>query len=118
MKRLILSLALLACAPAFGAGKLILQNNFPDGGKQYRPAFGLSIYEPIVKDLLALNLWAGYGREWMEQESDVDWIVSKAQVDISYKKFVVSPGARYRFLPGEDKGSDVYGYVRLSYQLW
>ena len=107
----------MACAPAFASGKLSLQNNFPDGGSKYRPTFGLSVYEPITKSIAA-NFWTGYGEQFLEERDDVNWWVSKAQVDFNWKALTVSPGVQYKVLVSEGNEKVAVGFVRLDYKLW
>lgn len=105
----------LACSQAFASGKISLQNNFPDGGKAYRPLVGFSVYEPVTK-YAALNFWTGFGQQFVEEREDVNWLVTKGQVDIFAGKFTIAPGVQFKKASGVEH--DVMGFVRIDYKLW
>jgi len=115
---LILAIFPFACSNfASASGKFTFQNNLMADGKEYRPAFGLSVYEPMGKHF-AVNMWTGYGRQFLVVRDDVSWWVSKAQLDVKYKRLVVSPGAQFKILPSEDYDKDYMVFVRVDYILW
>lgn len=123
MKSLITLLLLTICTQsAHATGKLSLQNNFPDGGNEYRPTIGLMVYEKLTKDS-ALNMWTGYGQQFLAESQDVDWLVAKAQVDVYVKGFTVAPGIQYKYLVSGDESlsptkDNITAFVRLDYKLW
>lgn len=113
-------LAAFTTAPANASGKLTLQNNFQNGGKDYRPMVGFGIYEPITS-LAHLNAWTGYGKVSLEDTEDVNWFVAKAQVDLHiFNKFTLAPGVQWRTIDSDhtDSRRDTTVYARIDYQLW
>jgi hypothetical protein len=117
---LLVMFAFVFSTPVMASGKLTLQNNFQNNGKEYRPMVGLGIYEKVAGS--ALNLWTGYGKQWVAGErDDVDWYVAKGQVDIPVlNRLTVAPGIQYRKAMSEHSISkqDTTLFVRLDYQLW
>lgn len=121
IRLLIAALLVLFVQGAFASGKITLQNNFQNGGKEYRPMVGFNVYEPVTS-LAHLNLWTGYGKQYIDEfTEDVNWWVSKAQLDLHvFHKLTVAPGVQYRVVDRpilEDK-KDTTVYVKLDYQLW
>lgn len=113
-------LVLFVSFGAFASGKLTLQNNFQNGGKDYRPMVGFGIYEPITS-LAHLNAWTGYGKVALEDTEDVNWFVAKAQVDLHiFNKFTLAPGVQWRAVDSDhmDRKKDTTVYARIDYQLW
>lgn len=105
---------------SFASGKITLQNNFQNGGKDYRPMVGFGIYEPVTS-LAHLNAWAGYGKVALEDLDDVNWFVGKMALDLHLiNRFTFSPGIQYRVVDTEhtDKRKDTTVYFKVDYQLW
>ncbi len=119
MARLLISLLIATCASVgMASGKITLQNNFPDGGKQWRPMVGLSVYETVYKQM-GLNFWSGYGQQFEgDGQKDVNWWVTKAQVDFFVGKFTIAPGVQFRALTSPDYRNETVGFVKLDYKLW
>ena len=115
---LLFAVAVMFTTPmAMASGKLTLQNNFFEGGKEYRPMMGLNIYEPIGDGSLAFNSWTGYGTQPFDIHPDVDWFTTKNQVDFYFQRLTVSPGIQYSFvLPWEEDRT--WLYLKLDYKLW
>ena len=107
---------LLFSFSAFAGGKLTLQNNFHENGKEYRPMFGLSIYQPLFWKM-SFTSWTGIGEQPFEKNPDVKWFVSKNQIYFHLKKFTVSPGYQYQEIMTYHENRS-YAYVKLDYQLW
>lgn len=109
-------ITLLLSAACYASGKLSVQGNWYDDGKEVRPMVGFNVYEKLAKRL-AVNSWVGYGNQFLETHQDVNWFVAKAQLDMSMKRVTVSPGISYKALP-DDNFHDVIPYLKLDLQLW
>lgn len=118
MKNLFLVLTIsLFAKMSFASGKLSAQANMYENGHT-RPVFGLSVYEPIMSKNIAFNSWTGYGVQFLETQSDVNWFVTKAQLDVRVKsKWVVAPGIAYKWLPDTNVKQSM-GYIKVDYSLW
>jgi hypothetical protein len=105
----------------FASGKISLQNNFytdSGGDVEYRPALGLGIYEKLMKKA-AVNSWVGVGSQFLETQSDVNWLVAKAQLDIYHRSLIVAPGVLYkRLLESGQDTDDVITYLKVDMVLW
>lgn len=99
------------------SGKITLQNNLFEGGKQYRPMIGLGIYEPIFGGALAINSWTGYGNQPFDLSPDVNWFTTKNQIDFHISRLTVSPGFQYSFVTPYDEDRS-WVYLKLDYKLW
>lgn len=101
---------------ANASGKLSLQNNMFNDGKDYRPMIGLAIYQPLIWKM-SFTSWTGYGIQPLETKDDVNWFVTKNQVDFRYNKWTFSPGYHYQEVlkPRENKS---YAFIKVDYQLW
>lgn len=114
----IVGVTLAVTVDAEASGKITLQNNFYNGGKDYRPLIGLGIYEPILfKGKVAVNSWTGYGNQPFDLNPDVNWFTTKNQIDFHLSKITVSPGYQYSFVwPYKEERQ--WFYVKLDYKLW
>lgn len=109
--------AMLFVEGSFASGKITLQNNLYNGGKDYRPMIGFAIYEPIFGGSLALNSWTGYGNQPFDLSPDVNWFTTKNQIDFYISRLTVSPGFQYSIVePYNEERSWVY--LKLDYKLW
>lgn len=117
MKALSFLAILLFSATVFASGKISLQGNWYDSGKNVKPMVGFGVYEKLVKNAY-LNAWTGYGVQPLEIKDDVNWYVAKAQVDMRFNKLTVAPGVQYKNLPNTPGTSQTYPYFRLDWQLW
>lgn len=107
---------LLLSLSAFAGGKLTLQNNLHNDGKDYRPMFGLSIYQPLFWKM-SFTSWTGMGEQPFDMKEDVQWFTSKNQVDFRINKWTVSPGYQYSEIITY-KENRSFAYVKVDYQLW
>jgi hypothetical protein len=101
---------------AHGMGKLSLQNNFYNNGKDYRPQMGLVIYQPLIWKM-AFNSFTGFGIQPLEEQKDVKWFVTKNQIDFKYNKWTFSPGYQYQETLQDDVVKQ-FAFVKVDYQLW
>jgi hypothetical protein len=109
-------ITLLFTSITHASGKLMVQGNFFDNGKTPKPMVGLSVYETLGK-YLAINGWVGAGSQPLETKDDVNWLVSKIELDLRMKKFVVAPGIQYKELLSSNE-NDTIPYIKLTYDLW
>jgi hypothetical protein len=119
MKALFTICILLLGHECFASGKLSLQNNFYNDSERdivYRPAIGLTVYEKIM-NTVASNSWVGYGAQYLETQSDVNWFVAKSQIDVYHRSLTVSPGVLYKWLP-DTETQDIITYLKIDYKLW
>lgn len=106
---------LLIGSSAFAGGKLSLQNNMYNDGKDYRPQIGFGIYQPVFG--MAFNSWTGYGEQPLEAKRDSNWFTTKNQVDLFVGRMTISPGVQYiKAMSYDDQRT--YAYLKLDYQLW
>lgn len=109
-------LGVLLPLSAMASGKISLQGNWYNEGKDVRPVVAIQAYEKVAKNLY-LNAWAGYGNQFLEVRDDVDWAVAKAQIDMRMKQWTFSPGVQYKYLI-DSRVDDVIPYLKADYQLW
>ncbi len=115
MKSLFITVLLFATT-ALAGGKLTLQNNFYEEGKEYRPMIGIGIYQKLIWKT-AFNSWTGYGQVPYEMKEDTKWFTSKNQIDFEFERLTVSPGYQYmEHINSKEVKSQFY--VRLDYKLW
>lgn len=101
---------------AMAGGKLTLQNNFHNQGKDYRPMFGLSIYQPLIANT-AFNSWTGVGEQPFEINPDVTWFTTKNQLDFNFTRLTVSPGVQYTHI-NPYKENRTHVFIKVDYKLW
>lgn len=111
------SLILAFAMNAEASGKLTLQNNFYNQGKDYRPMIGLGIYEPIFGGGVAFNSWTGYGNQPFDLNPDTQWFTTKNQIDFHMKRLTVSPGFQWSYVWPYNEERNWF-YVKLDYKLW
>lgn len=109
-------IAFLFSMTAFAGGKFTIQNNFYNEGKDYRPTFGLGIYQHLFANV-AFNSWTGTGEQPFEFNPDTRWFTTKNQIDMHFDRLTVSPGVQYTHI-NPYKENRTHFYVRLDYKLW
>lgn len=117
MKSLVIVLVSMFALSANASLKVQVQGNAYEGGQHTRPQVGLSYYQPIMRNRVALNTWAGGGEEFFVEKEAVTWYGAKAQLDFRLGKFTVSPGVQYKDISGSDN-SRSYMYMRVDYQIF
>lgn len=104
---------------AQASGKITLQNNFFDEGREYRPTVGFQIYEKLTRGS-AFNFWTGYGAQPLEAlnyDDNTNWYVAKGQLDLYFGRFTISPGVQYKKII-DDSFDDTHGFLKIDYKIW
>lgn len=117
MKNFLFAILTAFSLSAFAGGKLTIQPNYWIDKEVVTPTVGLSVYEPLIKGLLAYNGWVGYGDQPASEAKNVHWFTMKQDLDIYLGRLSLSPGYTASYvLPQKELHHNVH--VKFGWQLW
>lgn len=116
MKNLILAIC-IAMMPfsAFAGGKLTANGNYYKSDGDFKPAFGLAIYEPLLPGVAAYNSWTGFGGE--HRGRDFEWASTKHMIEFYISKVTLGAGFMLEYGRADKKIVDSL-VVKAEYKLW
>jgi hypothetical protein len=123
MKFMMIVLLLLAQSFAHAKGYISVENRYFQDTGNNRPVVGFGIYEKLLSSgKVAYNGWSGYGQpDTLPEFQDVNWLVTRHQLDFQIKDFTISPGFQINWVdlpaPNENLTQEAV-FVRVAYKLW
>ncbi len=122
MRFMLILVALLLSSQVFAKGYLSVEPRYFQDTEKVRPVVGFGIYEKLFRDgSVAYNTWSGYGQpDTMLDQPEIDWYVTRHQIDFIVKDFTVSPGFQINFvdMPGAKNLTQEAVFVKVAYKLW
>lgn len=117
MKKLLIAIVLLSGLTANASLKLQAQANGYDNGENTRPQVGVAYYQPIIKNKVAINSWAGTGIEPFMTKEAVRWSAAKVSMDFYIKDLTLGLGVQHKDIQGADNSRN-YTFVKLEYKVF